>query len=127
MRIYEDNELIWLDLGPSWPGFNEALADAVSSLSPRGQPPALSTYWIELALDAEHAEPGANVTGGNTTRIVRTVQGVRAESDYELFDPEEMPLTDFLSLLRQWRERVVATNQERPGDLPQHGPYQRNP
>ena len=127
VRIYEDKGLIWLDLGPSWSSFNEALADAVSSLSPRGEPPALSTYWIDRALAAEHAESGAVVAGGNSTTIVRTRYGVRAESDYELFDAQEMPLAEFLSALQQWRDEVVAAKRERPGDLPQHGPYQRNP
>ncbi len=48
--IWKDKSgLICAEVDDGHPGFNEALADAISSLSPVGQPPALSTYWIEIA------------------------------------------------------------------------------
>jgi hypothetical protein len=42
--------LIWVDAGDGRNDFSEALNDTISALSPRGEAPALSTYWIDHAL-----------------------------------------------------------------------------
>jgi hypothetical protein len=126
-KFFEDGGLIWIDLGPKWPGFTEALNDGVSSLSPRGQASALSTYWIDHALAGAASPPGTMITGGNSTRIERTSSGVCAKADYEQFDDEHLSTGDFLDLLRAWRDEVVALQAERDPDRPEHVPYQRNP
>jgi hypothetical protein len=118
--------LLWIELGPNWFGFTEALNDAVSALSPRGEPPAVSTYWIDYALEGLARAPGDEITGGNTTRIVRTPTGVRAVSDYELFEEESMPVEDFRGLLTAWRERVVEQVASGDAARPAQAPYQRN-
>jgi hypothetical protein len=125
--FFEDRGLIWITLGSSRPGWYEAMNDGISSLSPRGQPPELSTYWIDHALAGVDSAPGSKITGGNSTRIERTTDGVVAKSDYEMFEDEHMSVEDFVSLLRAWRDRVVAL--QRAGDRarPEHAPYQRNP
>src|SRR5687767_7198541 len=62
-------------LGNDWPIFNEALADAVSSLPPRGSDETrLSTYWIDQTLsrlDAlqQHAASGP-IASGNAYSLV---------------------------------------------------------
>jgi len=43
-RFPAHGRLVWIDLGADWPGFNGALNDGVSSLSPRGSAPTLSTF-----------------------------------------------------------------------------------
>lgn len=126
-KFLEDNGLIWIDLGPKWPGFNEALNDGVSSLSRRGEASALSTYWIDQALAGADSPPGTVITGGNSTQIERTSSGVCAKSDYELFDDEHMSTDDFVDLLRAWRGEVVALQAKRDPTRPEHAPYQRNP
>ena len=123
----EHSGLLWIELGPDWSGFTEALNDGVSALSPRGEPPAVSTYWIDYALEGLARAPGDEITGGNTTRIVRTATGVRAVSDYELFDEESMTVEDFRSLLTAWRERVVAQIDSGDAARPAQARYQRNP
>jgi hypothetical protein len=126
-RFFEDGGLIWIDLGPKWPGFNEALNDGVSFLSPRGEASALSTYWIDHALAGVDSPPGTTITGGNSTRIERTTSGVCAKSDYALFDDEHMSTDDFVDLLRASGDEVVALQAQRDPARPEHAPYQRNP
>jgi hypothetical protein len=123
----EHGGLIWIRLEPEWVGFTEALNDGVSALSPRGVAPAVSTYWIDHALAGVENPPGAEVASGNSTRIIRTATGVRAESDYEVFDGEDMPVEDFRALLEAWREKVVAQIGHSDPARPEQGPYQRNP
>lgn len=126
-EYFEERGLIWVRLGPEWPGFNEALNDGVSSLSPRGTSPALSTYWIDHALGRMAAAPGSLVAGGNTTRIERTRDGVCARSDYELFDDEYMGAAEFVGVLQEWHQRVKSSQHARDPSRPEHASYQRNP
>lgn len=123
----EQGGLLWVDLGPGWPGFSEALNDGVSALSPSGEPPAASTYWIDHALDALDGATGQVIASGNASRIVHAAGGACAESDYELFERESMSLRTLREILLAWRKEVVA--QLRSGDAarPSQGPYQRNP
>jgi hypothetical protein len=123
-RFYESKGLIWVDVGDDRAGLWEALADSVSSLAPRGEPPALSTYWIDHALRADETGLGEVITQGNSTSLVRTATGVRAEALYDTFAPEEVGLDEFLSGLRAWRHQVRS---EMPRELPDQAPYQRNP
>jgi hypothetical protein len=113
LRIWTDERgLIWADLGDGWPGFNLALADAVSALSPRGTDPALSTYWIDTALERmtpEHAKDDEHkVAGGNETELAVAGETVHARSLYDLFDPEQMPLDAFATMLGSYREAVLS-------------------
>ena len=126
-EVFDHDGLVWLDLGREWPGFNEALADSVSTLSPRGESPALSTYWIDHALSKVASRPGTEVSSGNATRLVRTDEGIRARSDYELFEDEEMPVEHFVRLLQVWRSAVVERIEASDPKRPQQAPYQRNP
>jgi hypothetical protein len=103
--------LIWIELGADWPGFTRALDDSVSSLSPRGTPPGLSTYWIDVTLDGLKASPTTGehrIVGGNETEFVVAGENVQARSLYELFETEEMPRQDFEGILRTYREAVIT-------------------
>lgn len=112
--------------------FNEALADSISSLPPRGADgKGPSPYWIDVAFEGARraAATGDSLpfTGGNITYLRVDGREVVAATDYD--DDEEfaerMPLETFLALLTQWRSLVVEAQNEATGALPQT--YRRNP
>jgi hypothetical protein len=104
----DDRGLIWVDLGDEWPGFTNLLADAVSSLSPIGETPALSTYWIDATLDRIESRSTGRLIWGNETELVRAGESLHARSLYELFDAEQMPLADFRAILGTYRDSVTS-------------------
>lgn len=118
-------------LGGDWPLFNEALADSVSSLPPRGeQGPGPSTYWIDVAHEGAvraSADDERPFTWGNITLLRLTAAGVEARYDFQDDDEpgEVMPLADFLDILTRWRVAVVAARDAAPVEFPQT--YRRNP
>jgi hypothetical protein len=71
--------------GPDWPIFNEALADAISSLPPRGSNERrLSTYWIDNTLDHCRRLRRAAASGPISYDAVRITDKVkRAGADRE--------------------------------------------
>jgi hypothetical protein len=104
-----------VDLGSSWPGFNEALADSVSSMSPRSSwRRGLSTYWIDHVLDgvATGRTDGKALSSGNSTELVLEGDDVVARSLYELFGDERMELKEYTELLQAWRAQVVEHRRE---------------
>lgn len=87
LRQLRDDGTIDVRLGPDWPIFNEALADAVSSLPPRGSDEKrLSTYWIDRMLERLDALQNEGTTGsiaaGNAYSIVFDGDGVEAVFAY---------------------------------------------
>jgi hypothetical protein len=119
-------------LGSDWPIFNEALADAVSSLPPRGSTERrLSTYWIDqtlerlAALRAQHQT--GRIAGGNAYSLVFDGDGVEAVFDYG--DPNEdvelMSVDDFMSVLEGWRAAVVTALAHETRTVAET--YRRNP
>jgi hypothetical protein len=119
-------------LGPEWPVLNDALNDSISSLPPRGgSGNGPSTFWID------HAESGARTahrTGderpfiwGNSTRLLVLGDSVVASYDYaETNEPgEEMPMSEFFSVLKEWRRRV--TEEAEKATQPLSELYRRNP
>jgi hypothetical protein len=104
----DDRGLIWVDLGDEWPGFTSVLADSVSSLSPIGETPALSTYWIDATLDRIEGSSTGRLIWGNETELVRTGESLYAKSLYELFEAEQMPLTAFRAILGMYRDAVTS-------------------
>lgn len=122
--------LIWANAGEDRTGFNEALNDSISSLSPRGQPAALSTYWIDRALERIRLpETGDEivVSGGNSTHVVRQGGRVRAEAIYGTFADDWMELDEFERGLEQWRERVEQAIRSGERLAKDQENYQRNP
>lgn len=118
-------------LGPDWPLFNHALGDSVSSLPPRGEPGnAPSTYWVDVAATgarrAAERGDGNPFTWGNITTLHVEGDDVVARYDYdEEGDGERVPLNEFLELLEEWRERVLASRAGADASLPDT--YRRNP
>ena len=109
---------IELRLGDHWPGFNEALADSVSTMPHRGEATtSLSTYWLDLLigrLESWSDEPGVeqSVISGNTTELVKVGDFVIARSLYELFDDERLPIVDLLPVLGRWRDQVTTNGEK---------------
>jgi hypothetical protein len=119
-------------LGPEWPLFNEALADAISSLPPRGsEERRLSTYWIDAALDRLRKLQTANgqgrIAGGNAYGIVFSPDGVTAVFDYANDDDpgETMTAEEFVDLLERWRAAVLEVQKTETREVP--ATYRRNP
>lgn len=115
-----------------YPLFNDALADSISSLPPRGATGAgPSTYWIDIAREgavtAARDRSERPFTGGNVTllRVRRDEVEARYDYDDDGVAGETLPLADFLSLLDQWRSRVEAS--ARNARLPLAETYRRNP
>lgn len=102
----------YAQLGPDWRGFNEALADAVGPLPPRGSSEtSVSTYWIDRAERVmqrmlERGESGV-IQGGNAATLLLQGGMIVATSDYELFDDEEMAPSEFRRVLAEWRAEVT--------------------
>jgi hypothetical protein len=119
-------------LDGDWPVFNEALGDSISSLPPRGATGVgPSTYWIDVAEAGARraAETGDDrpFTSGNIT--VLRVRGGEVVANFDYDDEDEpgeaLPLSDFLGLLRDWRDRVKASASSSTLALPET--YRRNP
>lgn len=117
-------------LGPEWPLFNHALADSISSLPPRGlKGNGPSTYWIDVAEEgvrkAAAAGDGSPFTWGNITQLSVRGDYVVASYDFDEEQAEEVPLNDFLALLRDWRVAVLRSAEKATSPLPET--YRRNP
>jgi hypothetical protein len=104
------DQIIEADLGPAWPGFTEALNDAVSTRAPRGQPAGISTYWIDRTLTAlETANaPTKALASGNATSLALDGPFVVAQSDYEMWPDERMSREDFVEGMESWRAAALA-------------------
>jgi hypothetical protein len=114
-----------------WPIFNEALADSISSIPPRGSKERrLSTYWIDGALArvsrARRSADPAKIASGNAYSILVSGEQAIAVFDYGDDDTREsMPLDDFVRLLEDWRERVTEIQRTETREVPET--YRRNP
>ena len=127
-----DDGQIDAHLGDPWTVFDDALGDAISSLPPRGATGrGPSTYWIDVAeIGARRATTSGDTnqfTWGNVTSL--RIEGRDVVAAYE-FDPDEndaeyMPLDDFLGLLAEWREHVLAAGSHSTIEFPET--YRRNP
>ncbi|GEK23190.1 hypothetical protein [Cellulomonas xylanilytica] len=120
-----------VSLGAAWPLFNDALADSISSLPPRGAPGAgPSTYWIDVAARGVERAVAAGsdrpFTCGNVTLLRVVGDCVEARFDFAGDDePSElMDVDDFRELLRQWRLRVIQGAARAVHPLPET--YRRN-
>jgi hypothetical protein len=117
-------------LGPKWPIFNDALADTVSSLPPRGSSERhLSTYWIDNTLNRlrrmrQSGEMGP-IASGNAYSLVLVGDEVQAVFDYGDDSVERLPADEVDRLLVAWREHVVKAQQHERRVVPET--YRRNP
>ncbi len=117
------------ELVGDWHLFNEALADSVSSLPPRGEAGAgPSTYWVDVALTAlsrlEAAGCEGLISGGNWTSFWLVDERVEARNDYgDPDDAEAITARIFHALLAEWRRRIARSESMR--ELPHT--YRRNP
>jgi hypothetical protein len=118
-------------LGPEWPTFNEALADTVSSLPPRGSAERhLSTYWIDNTLNRLRrmrlsGEAGP-IASGNAYSLVLVGDDVTAVCDYvDKENVERLPAGEIERFLVEWREHVVQAQQHERRVVPET--YRRNP
>jgi hypothetical protein len=111
-------------LGDEWPLFNEALADSISSLPPRGQDQAgPSTYWVDVALQGleNSLRTGTDrpFAAGNVT-LLRVRDGmIEARFDFDEAEAGEfMSVEDFRAIIGEWRGQIVgsASSATNPAD-----------
>jgi hypothetical protein len=118
-------------LGPGFHVFNEALADSISSIPPRGSTERhLSTYWIDQTLDrlvamrtkGEHGR----IASGNAYSIRYSGDLVTAVFDFGDDDSiEAMQVDEFIDLLKRWGSRVRQVQKDETREIPET--YRRNP
>lgn len=86
----EPGGLAWADPGPDFDCLGRALADCASTLSPRGEPPTLSTYSIDGLLRALAERPSDELAHGNLW--VFTLNGDQVETRMDIDDPTSEPV-----------------------------------
>jgi hypothetical protein len=103
--------LVWVVPDDNYRGFSSALADSLGSLSPAGEAPALSTYWVDRAitwLDAGGVDdPPVELASGNATVLQREGAIVKAVALYDTFETEELPVDELLHGLLRWRRAIL--------------------
>lgn len=107
----DDAGLVWVVLDANYRGFSSTLADALGSLSPAGERPSLSTYWVDRALTwlvaaTDHDQP-TDVASGNATVLQREGATVKAIALYDTFETEELPVQEVVYGLLQWRRAIL--------------------
>jgi hypothetical protein len=110
-RIWtEPGGLTWADPGPERDALRSALEDCAETLSPIGEPPRLSTYWIDHRLaQLERARDG-EIANGNLWTLTVTGDAVEVRMNV---DPPTSPPLDVVKVaeladgLRLLREEVV--------------------
>ena len=118
-------------LGSEWPIFNQALADSISSVPPRGSPERhLSTFWIDSTLgrlrSMREGQTLGPIASGNAYSLILDGDDVVASFDYgDEDDQERLAVDDVIELLTGWREAVVATQVHERRIVPET--YRRNP
>ena len=107
----EPGGLVWPEPGAHGPQLKDALWDCVSSLSPRGQEPKLSTYWIDRALTGLSSGRSGDfvIASGNAWSLLRSGDEVVVRFDYgdEDDEHETVPATELVAGLTAYREAVV--------------------
>lgn len=111
-RIWtDDGGLAWADPGEDRPALGDALKDCASTLSPVGEPPTLSTYWIDRLLAGLEQADARDLAHGNLWVLTLTdeVVEVRIDVDPPTSDPLDVVAVDDLSRgLHALRDEVVA-------------------
>jgi hypothetical protein len=85
----EKGGLAWVDPGTDHPALRDAIQDIAATLSPVGQPPRLSTYWIDEVLAAIQRRDG-EVSHGNLWVLTLRDQTIDVRMDLD--DPASQPL-----------------------------------
>lgn len=111
-RVWTDpGGLAWTDPGNDRSALRSAIEDCASTLSPVGQPPTLSTYWIDQLLAALAAPGEHELSHGNLW--VLTLHGqaveVRMDVDPETSEPlDVVGVDELMSGLEDLRREVLG-------------------
>lgn len=109
-RIWTDDRgLAWADPGPHRPALGDAVRDCAETLSPVGESPRLSTYWIDdLLAEMDNTEAGV-IAHGNLWVLTRNGSNVEVRMDVDPIDSEPLDVvtvSDLAAALRALSEEV---------------------
>jgi hypothetical protein len=94
----EAGGLVWPDPGPGRGVLKDALNDCVSSLSPAGGSPGLSTYWIDRALERLGLQEREGViAGGNAYLLAWADDVVQVWFDFDYYDDDANEILDTIT------------------------------
>jgi hypothetical protein len=77
----DDRGLAWADPGPHRTALGDAVRDCAETLSPVGQSPRLSTYWIDDLLDEMDKTEAGVIAHGNLWVLTRNGPNVEVRMD----------------------------------------------
>ena len=102
--------LVWPDPGEEAPLLKEALRDCVESLSPAGDAPTLSTYWIDRLLErcAEPRRVKSLLAQGNWWTFWLDGDVVRIGDEDQDDLGEALLLTELVAGLKSYRAAVES-------------------
>lgn len=111
-RIWTDEGgLTWADPGSGRAALRSAVEDCAGTLSPVGEPPALSTYWVDRLLSNLVRSAQGDIGHGNlwVLTVSDRVVEVRMDVDPPSSDPLDVVSVDELVRgLRALRDEVVV-------------------
>lgn len=121
-----DEGLVEVVLADDLPFMSHAFEDSLGTRPPRGaSQDGPSTYWIDTTvaqLNARLADGGKDpVASGNITYLLVRDGSVQARLDIDSDRDDNydaVPVEDFLTLLRDWRARVMVESPEADKRMP---------
>jgi hypothetical protein len=107
------DHVIDVELGDSYRWFTEALLDAVTTRAPRGSGGVNpSTYWIDRTLTSLSSGDGGLIASGNAWDLLVENGCVVARSQYDVAEPQRVPIGDFIATLTLWRKEVINDREQ---------------
>ncbi len=129
-RIWTDDRgLAWADPGPHRPALGDAVRDCAEALSPVGQSPRLSTYWIDSLLDEMDRTEAGVVAHGNLWVLTRKGPNVEIRMDVDPIDSEPLDVVAVSELVAALRalSKEVRSQLAAGHELDDRPWTQRNP
>lgn len=125
----ESGGLARLDPGPDRPALRAALEDCAETLSPLGEPPALSTYWLDRMLELAKASDHAEIAHGNLWVLTAHGGLVEVRMDVDPAASEPLDLIEVEELTRGLRllRTEVLTRLAEGHQLAERSWVQKNP
>lgn len=115
--VLDDRGVLSMTFGAAHRAFERVFQDSVGALAPLGHPAGYSTHFIDVALARLQESVTTDervLVSGNSTALIREPARIRAESSYELFDPQWLPADVVANALLAYRQAVEWTRRVGP-------------